>query len=62
MEHIVFNEKVDIEWEQFELGENHRSGYKEWLLEGHDKEGNIYTAIGYYQNDELTDIVDIEKL
>jgi hypothetical protein len=62
MEHIVFNEKVDIEWEQVELGENHRSGYTEWLLEGHDKEDNIYTAVGYYQNDELTDIVDIEKL
>lgn len=62
MQHRINDIVVDIEWEQVELGENHGSGCKEWLLEGSDDDGNIYTAIGWYQDNELTEVIDIEKI
>jgi len=62
MKHIVFNKEVEIEWEQQDLQEDHNSGCTEWSIQGIDKYQNEYTAIGWYQDNELIEVLDIEKL
>lgn len=61
MKHTVFNKEVEIEWEQVELQEIH-SYCSEWSIKGIDKYQNEYTAIGWYQDNELIEVLDIEKL
>lgn len=58
----LINKKTKIDWEQITMEENHGSGFTEWYIEGYDNENNLYGAIGSYTNDELVDVLDIEKL
>jgi len=60
MKHTINNIEVDIDWEQMELIENHGSGCKEWAINGEDAEGNKYSAMGTYQDDELEEITDVQ--
>lgn len=62
MNHIIDFKEVNIQWEQISMEENHGSGCTEWYVEGIDDDGNEYGAIGEYQDDELINILDIEKL
>ena len=58
----LINKKTKIDWEQITMEENHGSGCTEWYIEGYDNENNLYGASGIYQDDELVDVLDIEKL
>jgi hypothetical protein len=60
MKHVINNIEVEIHWEQLELEENHGSGCKEYSMIGTDDNGNEYSAIGHYQDDELIEIEDVQ--
>jgi hypothetical protein len=60
MKHTINDTEVDIDWSQYFLEENHGSGCTEWAINGEDENGNKYTAIGSYQDDELIEVTDIE--
>lgn len=62
MKHRINDIVVDIEWEQVSMEEDYGDGVTEWYMDGIDDNQNVYSAIGIYLHDELTDIVDIEKL
>jgi hypothetical protein len=62
MKHTINDKKVEIGWEQSEFQEEHGSGFTEWAISGLDDDGNEYTAIGYYQHDELTEVADIQQI
>jgi len=61
MESLI-NNQTEIDWQQINMEENHGSGCTEWYIEGYDDNNNLYGAIGSYQDDELVDVLDIEKL
>ena len=62
MEHLIDGKKVNINWEQVEVIDNHGSGCTDWIIYGEDENGVEYYADGNYQDDELIEVSEIESL
>lgn len=60
MKHIIDGIEVNIDWEQVEVIDNHGSGCVDWVVQGYDEDNKEYFGDGNYQDDELTDVIEIE--
>jgi len=62
MKHTINDIVVDIDWQKHDFIDNHGSGCREYLVIGEDDEGNEYIGTANYQDDELIEVTDIEKI
>lgn len=62
MKHTINNTEVEIDWDKIVLVDNHGSGCTQWVVQGVDKEGNEYVGDATYQDNELIEVEEIEKI
>lgn len=60
--YLISGEEVNIEWQIYDLIENHGSGCAYFALSGKGDNGKNYQATGIYQGDELEEVEDIEEV
>lgn len=62
MQHRINDIVIDIDWSKHELIDNHGSGCKEYGVVGICEDGNRYSGDATYQDDELIEVINIEKI
>lgn len=62
MKHTINDIVIDIDWGKAFFIENHGSGCKDYGVVGIGDDGNSYSGDGTYQDDELIEVTDIEKI